>query len=53
MTPKEWVEQMKPYPCYTPCPPFYDVCNNMDRPNIKRLDCDECVAKNKLKDYIE
>uniref|UniRef100_A0A6M3LQZ0 Uncharacterized protein n=1 Tax=viral metagenome TaxID=1070528 RepID=A0A6M3LQZ0_9ZZZZ len=40
-------------PCYMPAPLFKAYCLNMDCPNIKRLDCDQCVKKFSLKDYIE
>ena len=35
---------MADMPCYKPNKPLYEVCLNMDKPNIKRLDCNVCVT---------
>jgi len=49
---QDWIEKMKDYPCYTPCPPFYDMCNRIGHPTGE-FDCDKCLQENQLKDYIE
>ncbi len=48
-----WAGKMRQKPCYMPAPPFYDFCQNLDRDDVKRLDCTECVEKLGIRDYIE
>ena len=48
-----WLKEMRDVPCYRPCPPFYDVCNNMDQEGIDRMNCDECFKAHNLSDTIE
>lgn len=52
-TADRWLEEMKSCPCYRPAVPFYDVCLNSFAPNIKKLDCEICVARHELVDCIE
>jgi len=47
-----WLEEMKDVPCYRPCPPFYDFCNNMNNP-FPGFNCDRCFEEHDLMDCIE
>uniref|UniRef100_A0A6M3LMD6 Uncharacterized protein n=1 Tax=viral metagenome TaxID=1070528 RepID=A0A6M3LMD6_9ZZZZ len=47
------VDKVESMPCWNPCPPFFDFCNNSFAEGIRRFDCSQCFEKFELKDYIE
>jgi len=43
--------RFKIYPkCFSPCPPFYDICNRQD---LRKLKCRLCQVIYNWYDYIE